>query len=632
MEAKKRRIIKSGMEYDHLFPSANVVTDTILTNAGVTDTVAFIPKVVNQTLNHTKGIAGILKGRNDYDTCRNIWHFVYNHIAYQKDKDGYEQIRSPARTWHDRKSGVDCDCYSTFISSILTNLGIAHLLRITKYSRDYFQHIYPVVIANNRPIIIDCVTDNFDYEVPFSEHKDYPMDLQYLNGLDDIGDTDEIFINGYDDLSDLGSLFKKSGKKNGGGFFKKIGDAAKKVGKSLKKIELKKILNAVNKLNPATVALRNGVLASMKLNVGNVAKRLRWSYITIDQAKAKKMDIGRWQKLVQTRKKLEEIFYGAGGKPENLKKAILQGKGNNDKAVHGFDGFDGFGYPMDSYYYNTNYSHNRPGPHPLHNPHHNPHNFHSLHPNHPVNRMNKHTPLRQLLGDDIFYSENSAQSLGELGEPVSMAMITAASGVIAAIAGTLKKIGDIFGGKKGGDFDEQKNAEAEKEIPSGGSTPTITNDPSDGGSQASIPPPANNDNGSAPPPSYNNNVPAANNSNSPSDGNPSDGGSPANPGGAEPPPAAKPSGSSIEVNTNDAGSPANNNQPKKNEMWDKNKKWIVPVGIGVAGIGLLALAAHAMKPAPPSPHHSKPLNGPPQKNHHRKKNKPRQKVSKVAIS
>ena len=40
------------------------------------------------------------------------------------------------------------------------------------------------------------------------------------------------------------------------------------------------MLNAVNKVNPATVLLRNGILASMKLNMRNVAARLRWSYLS----------------------------------------------------------------------------------------------------------------------------------------------------------------------------------------------------------------------------------------------------------------------------------------------------------------------------------------------------------------
>ena len=185
MEAATSRKIKDGRAYNHFFPSAAKNTVTVRKNSNVYHTVAFIPKVVQETLWHTEEISKHLKRDNTYETCKNIWHFVYGHIAYKKDADGYEQIRSPARAWHDRYKGVDCDCYSVFISSVLTNLKIPHTLRITKYNRDYFQHIYPIVPVRNGHLTIDCVTDRFNYEVPFSEKKDYPMDLQYLNGFDD---------------------------------------------------------------------------------------------------------------------------------------------------------------------------------------------------------------------------------------------------------------------------------------------------------------------------------------------------------------------------------------------------------------------------------------------------------------
>ena len=599
MEARKQRNIKNGLQYDHLFPKANVDNQTVLKNAGVGDTVSFIPKVVSKTLNHTKSIAKVLKGTNDYETCRNIWQFVYDHIAYRKDKEGYEQIRSPARSWHDRKAGVDCDCYTTFISSILTNLGIKHKLRITKYSRDYFQHIYPIALLPNKQVVLDCVTDKFDFEVPFSEKKDYDMDLQYLDGLDNIGYRDNYLLDGSDEMAELGKLFKKKkAAGSGGGKKKKGGGIFKKIGKGLKKVNLKKVLNVVNKFNPATVALRNGVLASMKINIGNVAKRLRWSYITPEQARVKKLDMGRWEKLVKARQKLEKIFYGAGGKPENLKKAILNGKGNKDKAVHGLEGFGRlYDYGM----------------------HHN-------NPNHPLNRINKQTPLRQLLGDDIFFSENSVGTLGELGEPVSMAMIAAASGVIAAIAGTIKKIGDIFGGKGEGakDFDEEANKEAEKEIPADGKEPAekSTDDaPSGGGSSSSGGGDDNSGGGGS----------GGGSKSSKESGNSGGGSSGGGGGGSE-----SPSSGGEEEGTNGGGSPTkallkqsgseseDGDATPKDGFWDKNKKWIVPAGIGVAGISLIAFAAHAMKPphpapAPRSPSKPKALHGTPNTNHKRKK-------------
>lgn len=675
MEARKHRTIKSGAEYDHLFPKANVDTHTVMKHAGVGDTVAFIPKVVKKTLDQTKGIASVLKGKNDYETCRNIWHFVYSHIAYRKDKDGYEQIRSPARAWHDRKAGVDCDCYTTFISSILTNLGIKHKLRITKYHRDYFQHIYPIAeLSNNRQVVIDCVTDKFDYEVPFSEKKDYSMDLQYLNGigsLDGYGDME-----GTGGMEELGKLFgkKKGGgssgggkKKKKGGFFKKIGQGIKKAGqgvkKGLKKVNLKKVLNVVNKFNPATVALRNGVLASMKLNIGNVGKRLRWSYITPEQARAKKMDMGKWQKLVDARKKLEKIFYGAGGKPENMKKAILNGKGNKNHEVHGLDGFGAlynhkagrFHHPMASGHGMRRMNHISP-----------------MHPRHPINRLHKHMPLRSVIGNEMFHDENPVGTLGELGEPLTAATIAAASGVIAAIASTLKKIGDIFGGKGKGseDFDEEKNKEAEKEIPEGGKSEedekaaaSIT-DSTGGGSSGdeSSGGEGGGGGGSSPKSSGSRSSSGGGSSGGGGGGSSSGGGGggggdegsslPSAPsgggtsGGGGGSAALAPAGGGGGASDDDGGGEAASKAPAKKSadsgggddapkegFFEKNKKWIMPVGIGVGVLTVGALIAKSMKPPTPAPSSSqhKAMHGVPsrrKKSHQRSKPKAKNHTQK----
>src|SRR5258708_14395381 len=69
-----------------------------------------------------------------------------------------------------------------------------------------------------------------------------------------------------------------------------------------------------------------------------------------------------------------------------------------------------------------------------------------------IDYMNANTPLEELLGPDIYYSENERtfqgfKGFGALGEPVTLASIAAASGVIAKLVTALKKVGDIFCGK-----------------------------------------------------------------------------------------------------------------------------------------------------------------------------------------
>jgi hypothetical protein len=580
MEATKNRNISSGLQYDEQFPLASGIISTIKKNASLEDTVEFIPKAVKKTLYQTKRISERLKGKTVYETCSNIWHFVYRHIQYRKDQEGYEQIRSPRRSWRDRMKGVDCDCYSVFISSILTNLKIPHLLRITKYHRDNFQHIYPVVKNGNREITIDCVTDKFDYEVPYSEKKDFNMELQFLDGIDSDG------------MEELGKVVKRNmAKKN-----PLLAKTAKKIKKKSnlktpaasgssvppvkkkKKGILKKVVSKINKINPATILLRNGVLASMKLNIKNVAKRLRWSYLTPEQAAAKGIIPEKFQKLVATRQKLENIFSVAGGKVDNLRKAILGGKGNKDKAVNSLGML-----PMIEY---SAY-------------------------------MNENTPLDQLLGPETYYSENieGMEGLGQLGEPITLTSIAAAAGVIAGIVGALKQVGDIFGGKKkeSDDFDESKTDAPENNINTD-SNNSPTQIPGSVNNTV-LPDNSNSENVEE------SNTQETNNSNAlvktsgdTSSSNEED----------ESNETAIATTNTNSVSTTKTGSENTGNTPPagKQNFWDKNKTWIKPVAIGAGGLTLIAIGFRLMKGSKPqnksSPSHS--LSGVPNKGKKKKKN------------
>lgn len=597
MEALKGRKIRAGNEYDHLLPVAKGTVRTIRKFANVNDTLSFIPKVVRLTAHQTKLVAEKLKRATLYDTCRNIWNFVYSCINYKKDDEGFEQVRSPARAWYDRKRGVDCDCYSVFISSILFNLGIPHTLRITKYAKDHFQHIYPVVPYGSRHITIDCVTDQFDYEVPYSVKKDYPMDLQYLDGFDGFDGYDE--FDGLD--GELGLFGKKKKKKKAAAAAAAAAAMPSPDGtapapvialpKPKKKGFFKKVLNVVNKVNPVTLLLRNGVLAAMKLNIKNVAKRLRWSYLPPDKIAQHGIDPAKYQKLVATRVKLENIFYGAGGNPKNFKKAILSGKGNKDKAVSGLGML-----PMIEW----------------------------------SGTLNEHSPLGELLGDEIYYSENvegmeGFGGFGELGEPISLASIGAAMGVIAGIVASLKQIGSIF--KKGSpgdaDFDEsltdaaENNVNAPAAASAAAAATAAANSAPVPATAASLPtvPPANSAYEEADTPGYavtkQNNAPAAYTGDE--EYQQDDDFSPAQASAS----AASGSGATT---------------TEKKGFWDKNKKWLKPVAIGAGGLILIAVGYKLMKgnkAAAKPPSRPGNLSGLPRKR--KKKNKGKRKINEIAL-
>jgi hypothetical protein len=393
-----KRHIKSGADYEHYFSKPRGINDLIKRHSTLQDTVAFLPNSILKTYKQTALIAPLFRGLTTKETCKNIWNWVYAHINYEKDDLGKEQIRSPRRSFWDRERGVDCDDYTVFISTILCNLNIKHTLRVAKYSvKNGFQHIYPVVpIGNGNYITVDCVVDKFNYEVPFIQKIDTPMDLEFLDGIDGIDDADTK-LNGIDaqDLmdsldEDMGDLGRKRLKDT------KFGQA------------LKKGLHVANQLNPGAALLRVGILAALKVNMFKIAEHLRYAYLDPNTATQRNLDMSKFSRLVSVKEKLEKIFYGAGGKMENFKKAILTGRGNRNKEVP-LNGLGSIDY--------SSYS--------------------------------EQDNLSQILGVESYTNETSG--VNGLGVVATSAAIAAATSVLAAIAGLLKSIGSLKKGGKEGD-------------------------------------------------------------------------------------------------------------------------------------------------------------------------------------
>lgn len=404
METMSLRQINDGRQYDPLFPTPIGENITVKEDADVDDTLKLIQQKVHEDRMDTLRAAKMLKGKDLYETCENIWDFVYTHIQYKKDEKFIEQVRRPARAWADRHTGVDCDCYSTFISSILINLGIPHKLRITKYGGENFQHIYPIVPKDfnaNRPlnrradyITVDCVKNAYDDEQAFTDYKDYNMRLDYLNGLEEdesptsfgggnMGSIDAQDLANTEDDQELNGKFGKWLKKT----TKKVGD---KIGDGIR---------VINRFaNPATILLRNGFLLAMKVNLLKVASKLRYGYLTDEQAKAMNMDLDALNKVRHIKDKAETIYWQCGGHKENLKKAILDGKGNADKKVpmNGLEGLDAVYADQDEY------------------------------------NILKYGTI------------SGITDLDELGDPASGTALAAATGAVTALAAALKQVKGLF--------------------------------------------------------------------------------------------------------------------------------------------------------------------------------------------
>ena len=177
------RSIKDGSRFNAYFPPPDERDRVIINDGEVTDTVELMEKVVWKYLDDTKRIAPLLQRSSTIETCQAIWEFVYQFIQYKLDKRGLEQLRRPARSWAERSTGVDCDCMSIFVSSILTNLQIPHSFRITKYSADSWQHVYVIVPLHDsrKYCVVDGVLSEFNYEKTYTDKMDYTMNLKGIN-------------------------------------------------------------------------------------------------------------------------------------------------------------------------------------------------------------------------------------------------------------------------------------------------------------------------------------------------------------------------------------------------------------------------------------------------------------------
>lgn len=204
------------------------------------------------------------------------------------------------------------------------------------------------------------------------------------------------------------------------GVFTKIKNATKTVAtkvatlktKEGRQAAVKKIVKAVVKYNPATVAIRLGFLAGLKTNFMQIASRLYWGYFPYADAKKAGVTESYWKKAVQALKQQQATFEKLGGSADAMKQAILSGRASKkapQSAAKGkLRGIDG------------------------------------------------------LLGIE--------ESIGELGEPVTAAAITAG---LTALTAAASSIGKLFKKSNGKEETETGGETAPLDVPN---APKINND------------------------------------------------------------------------------------------------------------------------------------------------------------
>lgn len=162
-------------------------------------------------------------------------------------------------------------------------------------------------------------TDKREEALDVLEEKE--NELNRLQGLDGFADgyEDTGLFYGVDGLNGVNLLGRVRAKR---GFFKKVKEFTKKAGQGIKKIAKKLI-----RFNPLTLTIRGGVLLAMKTNLFKMASRIKWGYLTEDEARNNGFDIPEWENAKNQLKKIEHLFVNVlQGKADKLKKAIISGR------------------------------------------------------------------------------------------------------------------------------------------------------------------------------------------------------------------------------------------------------------------------------------------------------------------
>lgn len=166
----KNKIKEYSAQYGKYFDLSKLQgTDPDLPGGDTFDTLREMRKIVKQTLSDTKAIAKHLKRNTVTDTLKAVFTFANDSFNYRLDTPGIEQLRRPARSWKDRREGIDCDCFSILISSILTNLNIKHSFRKAKYNNSpNFSHVYVIAHNKGKDYVLDPVYGKWNSEVQIS--------------------------------------------------------------------------------------------------------------------------------------------------------------------------------------------------------------------------------------------------------------------------------------------------------------------------------------------------------------------------------------------------------------------------------------------------------------------------------
>jgi hypothetical protein len=266
---------------------------------------------INKVIKINQSVGDIVSGilnthnywKNDYDKiCLNfneqtpyligkkIFDFLKDHTHYVIESDNQQTLRSPAailKLGSDKKIGLDCKSYSLFIGGVLDalnrngkNINWCYRFASYKFTDKLPHHVFVVINSgSSKEIWIDPVLPTYNEKKQYFykiDRKPKNMALVQVSGI--------------------GRRKKTKAERK---------QRRQQIKKTIKE-KIKKRGRLLLKFNPATVPARNAFLLIVKLNVLNIAFRLK-------------------QLLNKDQRKLKRFWEGIGGSWNSLLKNIEAG-------------------------------------------------------------------------------------------------------------------------------------------------------------------------------------------------------------------------------------------------------------------------------------------------------------------
>ena len=185
-----------------ILPAFSNTETTLIDDQSVNDIIKAIQSAQKFYAKDYEKIYPYFVGRDPIDTARNIWEFLKHNIDYVIEPDSLQTIKSPAAIIATGKRGLggnDCKNFALFTAGCLNAYRDNELKDFDLYFRfasyndyeDTPQHVFVVMVIDNKEIWVDAVLDKFnEHRQPsyYIDKKIKPMALVALSGMRRLGD------------------------------------------------------------------------------------------------------------------------------------------------------------------------------------------------------------------------------------------------------------------------------------------------------------------------------------------------------------------------------------------------------------------------------------------------------------